>query len=90
MVVQGQNDSPDGGRRSQDPSAAPVKAPDRHLVAVLAADAVDYSRRMDLNQERAYQDLVECRKIMSENVRRHGGATVSTPGDFLLAAFDSS
>lgn len=90
MVVQGQNDSPGGGQWPADQPTARLAEVGRHLVAVLAADAVDYSRRMDMDQERAYQDLVECRKVMAENVRLHGGATVATPGDFLLAAFDSS
>lgn len=90
MVVQGQNDSPGGGQWPADQSAARLAETGRHLVTVLAADAVDYSRRMDLDQERAYQDLVECRKVIAEHVRLHGGATVATPGDFLLAAFDSS
>jgi len=83
--------APGGDRRDPAPSSTTKPAElDRHLVAVLAADAVNYSQRMDVDEERAYHDLVACREIMLEKVRMYGGATVSTPGDFLLAAFESS
>jgi len=77
-------------RRDPDPGAtSPDAEPGHQLVAVLAADAVNYSRRMDNDEDGAYRDLVECRRIMAEEIHLAGGGIVSTPGDFLLAAFGS-
>ena len=61
----------------------------RRLAAVLALDAVGYSQRMERDEERVYRALLDCRSIMRSSIEKHGGRVAGTPGDFLLALFES-
>ena len=61
----------------------------RRLAAVLALDAVGYSQRMEVDEDRVYRALLECRGIMRSLIEAHGGEMAGTPGDFLLALFES-
>ena len=61
----------------------------RRLAAVLALDAVGYSQRMESDEERVYRALLDCRSIMRSSIEKHGGRVAGTPGDFLLALFES-
>jgi adenylate cyclase len=62
----------------------------RTLATVLVADSVGFSRRMGENEQAAMAALLECRELMTETIRAHGGRTIGTPGDFLLALMTSS
>ena len=68
---------------------APVVHARRRLAAVLALDAVGYSQRMEADEDRVYRSLLECRTIMRGLIQSSGGRVAGTPGDFLLALFES-
>jgi adenylate cyclase len=61
----------------------------RRLAAVLALDAVGYSQRMEGDEDRVYRALLDCRRLMRALIESHAGRVVGTPGDFLLALFES-
>jgi adenylate cyclase len=61
----------------------------RKLAAILSADAKDYSRLMDHDEESTVHTLTRYRKVMSDLVRQHRGRVVDSPGDNLLAEFSS-
>jgi len=65
----------------------PIK---RRLTAILAADAVGYSRQMSENEERTLQVLAAQRAIIDRIIAAHGGRIVGTAGDSVLAEFQSS
>jgi adenylate cyclase len=65
------------------------KSGKRKLAAILSADAKDYSRLMDDDEETTVQTLVRYREVMSDLVRQHRGRVVDSPGDNLLAEFSS-
>jgi class 3 adenylate cyclase len=65
----------------------PIK---RRLTAILAADAVGYSRQMSENEERTLQVLAAQRAIIDRIIAAHGGRIVGTAGDSVLAEFPSS
>ncbi len=68
-------------------STSPIK---RRLTAILAADAVGYSRQMSENEERTLKALAAQRAIIDRIIVAHGGRIVSTAGDSVLAEFSSS
>lgn len=68
-------------------SASPIR---RRLTAILAADAVGFSRQMGQDEERTVQILAAQRAIIDRIVATHNGRIVNTAGDSLLAAFVSS
>lgn len=75
-----------------DPARPPQTAavrPRRRLAAVLALDAVGYSQRMEVDEERVYRSLLDCRTLMRTLIEAQGGRVAGTPGDFLLALFES-
>jgi adenylate cyclase len=80
-----------------EPHAAPPAQPSqlasprlrRRLAAVLALDAVGYSLRMEGDEDRVYRALLDCRGLMRSIIEAHAGRVVGTPGDFLLALFES-
>jgi class 3 adenylate cyclase len=68
-------------------SATPIK---RRLTAILAADAVGYSRQMSENEEVTLQVLAAQRAIIDRLIITHEGRIFSTAGDSVLAEFASS
>ncbi len=68
-------------------SATPIK---RRLTAILAADAVGYSRQMSENEEATLQVLAGQRAIIDRLIIAHEGRIFSTAGDSVLAEFASS
>ncbi len=63
---------------------------ERRLAAILAADAVGYSRLMAQDEVATVATLNAHRNTMGELVRRHGGRVVDVAGDNLLAEFPSA
>ena len=61
----------------------------RKLAAILSADVVGYSRLMEENEEATIRTITEYRKIISEQVKKHEGRVVDSPGDNVLAEFAS-
>jgi len=68
-------------------STSPIK---RRLTAILAADAVGYSRQMSQDEERTLRVLAAQRAIIDRIIVAHGGRIISTAGDSVLAEFASS
>jgi DNA-binding response OmpR family regulator len=61
----------------------------RRLRAILSADAKDYSRLMAEDEMSTIRTLGACRDLMGARVHAHGGRVVDSPGDNMLAEFDS-
>jgi len=61
----------------------------RKLAAILSADAKDYSRLMDDDEEATVHTLTNYREVIFDLVHRHHGRVVDSPGDNLLAEFSS-
>ncbi|MEO8305050.1 MAG: adenylate/guanylate cyclase domain-containing protein [Betaproteobacteria bacterium] len=68
-------------------STSPIK---RRLTAILAADAVGYSRHMSVDEERTLKLLAAQRSIIDRIIVSHSGRIISTAGDSVLAEFASS
>ena len=68
-------------------SPTPIK---RRLTAILAADAVGYSRQMSENEEATHQVLAAQRAIIDRLIVTHEGRIFGTAGDSVLAEFASS
>jgi TolB-like protein/class 3 adenylate cyclase len=62
----------------------------RKLVAILAADAVGYSRLMADDERATIETLNSYRKVFHDRVTAHDGRVVDSPGDALLAEFPSA
>ena len=63
---------------------------DLHLqvrTAILAADAVGYSRSMSVDEIRTVKALAASRRVMDPLIAMHGGRIFSTAGDSVLVAF---
>jgi adenylate cyclase len=61
----------------------------RKLEAILSADVVGYSRLMQDDDAATVETLTKYRTIFSDFVNRHEGRIVDSPGDNILAEFDS-
>ena len=61
----------------------------RRLTAILSADAKDYSRLMGTDEVTTVTTLKAFRQIMAALIDQHGGRVVDSPGDNLLAEFQS-
>ncbi len=59
----------------------------RRLTAILAADAVGYSRQMSENEEVTLQVLAGQRAIIDRLIVAHEGRIFGTAGDSVLAEF---
>src|SRR5690349_2833450 len=62
----------------------------RRLVAILAADAVDYSRLMHRDEDAGMTALIQCRDLLEAEIVRHRGRVFSGAGDSVLAEFASA
>jgi adenylate cyclase len=61
----------------------------RKLTAILSADVVGYSRLMSEDDGATVRTLTGYREVMSTLVKQHQGRVVDSPGDNLLAEFES-
>ena len=66
--------------------ASPVK---RKLAAILAADAVGYSKMMAADEEKTLKVLSAHRAVIDGIIEFHEGRIVGTAGDSVLAEFGS-
>ena len=64
----------------------PIK---RRLTAILAADAVNYSRHMSVDEEGTLRLLAAHRAVIDRIIEAHEGRIVGTQGDSVLAEFAS-
>jgi adenylate cyclase len=63
---------------------------ERRLAAILAADAVGYSRLMRLDEEAALTALTQRRSAIDQLIEAHGGRVFGSAGDSVVAEFVSS
>jgi adenylate cyclase len=61
----------------------------RKLTAILSADVVGYSRLMDQDEEATIRTLTAYRSVITDMVQQYRGRVVDTPGDNILAEFNS-
>src|SRR4030043_1187131 len=61
----------------------------RKLTAILSADVVGYSKMMETDEAWTIKSLEENKKLMSSFIKEHNGRVVDSPGDNLLAEFNS-
>ena len=66
--------------------STPIK---RRLTAILAADAVNYSRHMSVDEEGTLRLLAAHRAVIDRIIEAHEGRIVGTQGDSVLAEFAS-
>ena len=62
----------------------------RKLSAILAADAVGYSRLMADDDAETLRALNESRALFRKRIEAHGGRLIDTAGDSVLAEFPSA
>lgn len=75
---------------SSDTPEAAEPAMRRKLTAILAADAVGYSKSMSHDEERTLRVLAGHRRIIDGLIIQYEGRLVGTAGDSVLAEFGSS
>ena len=61
----------------------------RKLTTIFSADVAGYSRLMGEDEAATVKTLEQYKEIMSELICQHRGRVVDSPGDNLLAEFDS-
>jgi len=61
----------------------------RKLSAILSADVAGYSRLMSEDEVATINILKEYREVMATLIHQYQGRVVDTPGDNLLAEFES-
>ena len=61
----------------------------RRLTAIFSADVAGYSRLMGLDEVATVRTLTAYKEAMTRLIHRHRGRVVDSPGDNLLAEFDS-
>jgi adenylate cyclase len=64
-----------------------MDVPERHLAAILSADAVGYSRLMAADEAGTIRAITACRELIGRLVSGHRGRVVDSPGDNILAEF---
>src|SRR5215469_3269484 len=68
----------------------PVRAVERKLTAILAADVAGYSRLMGADEVGTLQRLTACRAIVDGLIAAHRGRIFNTAGDSVVADFASA
>jgi len=63
---------------------------ERRIVAILATDAVGYSRLMNEHEERTLKTFQTCQRIFLEAISSYGGRVFGSAGDSFLAEFPSA
>jgi len=64
--------------------------PRRKIAVILATDVVDYSTKMEENEEQTLKNLNVCRNIVEGLVNEHHGRIFNTAGDSVLVEFQSA
>ncbi|MEJ2282237.1 MAG: adenylate/guanylate cyclase domain-containing protein [Desulfobacterales bacterium] len=66
-----------------------AKRAKRKLSAILSADAVGYSRLMQVDEAATIRRLEVSRELMTNHIQQYRGRVVDAPGDNMLAEFGS-
>lgn len=67
-----------------------LERPNRKLAAIFSADAKGYSRLMGDDELLTITTIETYREVISEVITRFCGRVIDSPGDNILAAFDSA
>jgi len=62
----------------------------QRLAAILAADAVGYSRLMEIDERATARALEDAHAVFREHVSAHHGRVINTVGDSVLAVFETA
>ena len=62
----------------------------QRLAAILAADAVGYSRLMSLDERATVQALDAARKVFRTHIESNQGRVIDMAGDSVLAVFETA
>jgi len=62
----------------------------RHLLTVLFSDIVDYSKKMNMDEENALKLLIEHNMIMRQTIPVFNGRIIEIIGDAILSTFEST
>jgi adenylate cyclase len=73
-----------------EPVVAPDTLPRVRMMAVLAADAVGYSRLMSLDDMGTVAALDAARAVFGTEIAGHAGRVIDMAGDSILAVFDNA
>ena len=65
------------------------RGPKRKLTTILCADCAGFSRMMRADEEKTYQILRDCRKLIDQLIGEHDGRIFGTGGDSVVAEFPS-
>ena len=63
--------------------------PRRKLAAILAADVVEFSKKMGENEDRTLRNLKACRSLTDEAIKSNHGRIFGSAGDSIIAEFAS-
>lgn len=75
---------------ADDPRKVPGGVPKRRLRAVFACDVANFSGQVSVNETRGLVGLSSVLRIGRDELERHEGDLISTPGDGLFALFESA
>jgi class 3 adenylate cyclase len=76
--------------RAAEPMQGGMLRPARKLTVIMSADVAGYSRLMSDDEHATLETLTGYRKIIRERIAAHDGRVVDSPGDALLAEFQSA
>src|SRR5262245_57492 len=80
----------DNVRRAVDKNPVTEESLKQKLAAILAADAVGYSRLMAADERATVAALDAARGVFRRHIAQHGGRVVDMAGDSVLAMFESA
>ena len=63
---------------------------DRKIAVIFATDVVGYSKSIEADEAQTIKNLRACRKLLDQNLKKHGGDIFNTAGDSVLAEFSSA
>ena len=63
---------------------------DRKIAVIFATDVVGYSKSIEADEAQTIKNLRACKKLLDQNLKKHGGDIFNTAGDSVLAEFSSA
>jgi class 3 adenylate cyclase len=76
--------------RAAEPVQGSTLRPVRKLTVIMSADVAGYSRLMSDDERATLETLTGYRRIIRDRIAAHSGRVVDSPGDALLAEFQSA
>ena len=63
---------------------------DRKIAVIFATDVVGYSKSIEADEAQTIKNLRDCKKLLEQSLKKHGGYIFNTAGDSVLAEFSSA